>query len=234
MAPVSSGTVSTYFYTNQKIIDHACRRAGLVPQDLGSEDLEVCLDLLFTISSEWVNAGFPLWTREFRLLGCAIGSPDVPTFPGTVEVLHSYWRIFNPYRGPCTLATGAGDDLLFGGQPNDDVTITVAAPGNPSVAVNFGAVTEIDTVGVLLGGSASITTALQLYGAGEDGNYTLLQTLPSATYTPGTWVYFDLNPTLSVQYLRIQYDTQNQGGTWVLNQLNFALEIGRASCRERV
>lgn len=226
MPPVSSGTVSTYNFTNRKIIDHAARRALLNPQDLGSEDLSVCLDLLFTLSSEWINAGFPLWTRQFNLLGCQIGSPDVPTPAGTVEVLHSYWRILNPYRGPCTLGGGAGDNLLFGGQPNADVTITVAGPANPSVLVNFTSVTEIDTVGVLLGGSASITTALELYGAGADGAFSLLQTLPIATYTPGNWVYFDLNPTLSVQYLRIQYNKQNQGGTWVLNQLNFALANG--------
>lgn len=223
----TSGTVSTYVFNNEQIINHACRRAGIKPQLLEAEDLQVCLDLLFTLSSEWANAGFPLWTRTFGLLGTAIGSPDVPTPQGTVELLHSYWRILNPYRGAATLPDGSSDLLLFGGQPNADVTITVAAPDNPSVLVDFTTPTEIDTVGVLLGGTAPITTALELYGSDDGGTYTLLQILPSATYTPGTWVYFDLNPTLSPQYLRIQYNVQNQGGTWVLNQLQFALANGQ-------
>jgi hypothetical protein len=220
----TSGTVATYTYTNMKIIDHACRRAGLLPQKLGSEDLEVCLDLLFTLSAEWTNAGFPLWTTQFRLLGCQIGSPDVPTLSGTMEVLHSYWRIFMPYRGACTLTDDSGDILLFGGQPNDDVVV----PGpDPSVSVNFTSVTETDTIGVLMGGSTALTTELELYTSEDGATWTLAQTLPSATYEPGAWTYFDLNPTISTQFLRITYDTQGQAGTWTLNQLQFALANGQ-------
>ena len=221
MPPVSSGTVSTYNFTNRKIIDHACRRAGIVPQRLSAEDLEVCLDLLFTLTSEWANAGFPLWTRQFGLLGCQIGSPNVQTPPGTVEVLHSYWRIFNPYRGPATLSTGAGDILLFGGQPNADVNI----PGpNPAVSVNFTSITETDTIGVLSGVAVPFTAALQINVSVDGVTWVPFQTLPSATYTLGQWTYFDLNPTVQTQYLQIV----NPGpGAWVVNQLNFALANGQ-------
>lgn len=222
MAPVSSGTVSTYNVTNEKLIQHACRRAGLVPQDLGSEDLQVCLDLLFFLTSEWVSAGFPLWTRQFQLLPCLIGSPDVPTPIGTVEVLHSYWRIFNPYRGACVISTGGGNITLFGGQPNADVTI----PGpNPSVYVNYATPTEVDTVGVLLGGSTPITAALRLDISLDGLTWTPFQTLPSATYTPSQWTYFDLNPTVTTQFLRIVYPTSS--ASWTLNQLQFAVANGQ-------
>lgn len=223
----TSGTVATYPYTNAKIIEHACRRALIQPQELGAEDLETCLDLLFTVTCEWQNLVFFLWTRQFNLLGCTIGSPDVPTPDGTVEVLHSYWRIFQPYRGACILPSGASDILLFGGQPNDDVTITTAAPTDPFVSVDFTSETEIDTVGVLLGGSEEITTRFKLYISEDGATWELFQTLPSATYSPGQWVYFDLNPTVSTQYLRIVYDTQQQGGTIVLSQLQFALANGQ-------
>lgn len=220
----TSGTVSTYPFTNAKIIDHACRRAGLVPQKLGSEDLEVCLDLLFTLSSEWASAGFPLWTREFGLLACQIGSPDVPLPQGAVEVLHSYWRILNPYRGACTLSGGAGNTTLFGGQPNADVTITAISP---SVSVNYTTPTEVDTVGILLGGSAPLTTALQLNISIDGTNWTPFQTLPSTTYMPGVWSYFDLDPTITTQYLQIVYVTSPLSATWTLNQLQFAVANGQ-------
>lgn len=225
MAPQSSGTVATYTFTNEKLINHACRRAGIVPQQLGAEDLEVCLDLLFTLCGELVNAGFPLWTRQFGLLGCQIGSPNVPTPPGTVEILHAYWRIFNPYRGACTLSSGGGNTTLFGGQPNADVVI--AGP-SPAVTVNFTSVTEIDTVGVLLGGSSPITAALQLNVSIDGVNFTPFQTLPSATYTPGQWTYFDLNPTVQTQWLQIVYPTPlTPPSSLTLNQLNFALANGQ-------
>lgn len=219
----TSGTVATYPYTNRKLIDHAIRRATMVPEGLSAEDLEVCLDTMFTISTEWANAGFPLWTRQFRLLGCTIGSPDVVTPVGTVEVLNNFWRILNPYRGPCILSTGAGDNTLFGGQPNADVVL----PGpNPSVTVNFTSITEIDTVGVLMGGAVTLSNvALQLSASIDGVTFTPIQTLPVATYAPGQWTYFDLNPTLQVQFLRITYVTPTD--SWTLNQVQFALANGQ-------
>lgn len=220
----SSGTVSLYTYTNERIIEHAARRAGLRPQDLGAEDLRVCLDLLFTLTAEWTNVGFPLWTREFQLLSCAIGSPDVVTPVGTVEVLHSYWRILNPYRGACTVSGNVGNTSLFSGQPSTDVSITAV---NPGVTVNFTDQTEIDTIGVILGGTAPLTTALELWGSSDGVLFEQLEVLPSTTYQPGQWAYFDLDPTLSIQYLQILYNTAGQSATWTLNQLQFALANGQ-------
>ncbi len=223
--PSTSGTVSTHFFTNQKLIDHACRRAGLMPQDLGGEDLAVCLDLLFTLTSEWANVGFQLWTKQFNLLGVTIGSPDVYTPLGTVEVLHSYWRIFQPYRGACTLLPAAtADATLFGGAACDDVVITGV---NPGVQVLNSSPTEFDTVGVLLGGTDDLTTALELWGSQDGATYTLLQTLPSATYQPGKWTYFDLDPTLQVLGLQLIYNTAGQSATITLNQVQFALSQGQ-------
>jgi hypothetical protein len=179
------------------------------------------MDLLSFLTSEWSNAGFPLWTREYNLLGLTLYSPDVQTPPGTVDVLTAYWHIFMPYRGACVLSTGAGDNSLFGGQPNPDVTIT--GP-NPSVLVNFTSQTETDTVGVLPGGSSSFTAALQLYASDTDpATPTLVQTLASTTFVPGQWSYFTLNPSITAQYLRILNPTS---GSWVLNQLNFGLANG--------
>lgn len=220
--PQTSGNVSTYFFTNAHIIQHAGRRALLKPELLSGEDLQVGLDLLYTITSQWAGVGFPLWTRVFSLLGVQIGSPDVTCPPGTVECLDSYWRILQPYRGSCTV-NAAPNTTLFGGQANADV---VAAGPQASVTVNFGSATEIDTVGVLLGGSSSNTAALQLYVSTDGITFpvTPTQTLPSATYQRGQWTYFDLNPTLTPYALKIV----NPGaGAWTLNQLQFALANGQ-------
>jgi hypothetical protein len=217
----TSGTVSQTPFTIRKVIDHAARRAGFVPERVSGEALSVAMDLLFTITSEWVNAGFPLWTQGFSLGAITMGSPEIQTPVGTVDVLHAFWRILNPYRGPATLTTGLDATALLAGQPNADVTIT--GP-NPGIVVNFTTDTEVDTVGVLPGGTTTSTVALQVYGSADGVTYALLQTLPSATYTPGTWVYFDLDPFLTLQYIQIVNPTS---GSWTVNQFNLGLANGQ-------
>lgn len=193
----------------------------MLPAQASGEDITIATECLNSICFEYINAGFPLWTRQFLLLGITVGSPDVTTPTGTVDVFHSYWRILNPYRGAATTSANSDASALFGGQPNSDVTI--AGP-NPSVTVNFGSATEVDTIGVLLGNTTAITTSLLVQGSLDGTTYTTVQTLPSTTFSPLAWSYFDLNPTITYPYLRLLY---SGSGSWVLNQLNFGLANGQ-------
>lgn len=216
----TSGTVTTGGFTQRQVIDHACRRAGFAPQELSAEWIQVAQDLLFLQLSEYANAGFPLWTQAFYLLGPTVGSPDVPTPSSTVEVLTTYWRSFQPYRGPATTTTGLNASILFGGAPNADVVI---AGTNPGVTVSFGAPTEVDTIGILLGGNTSITAALQVMTSVDGVTYTLAQTLPAATYQPMQWTYFDLNPTLMPSFVRLVLPAAT---SWTLNQVLLGMANG--------
>ena len=213
----TSGTVATYSFTGRKIVEHALRRAGYTPEQAGSEWLQIAQDLLFVQLSEYVNAGFPLWTRVFGMLPITIGSADVTCATGTVDVLTSFWRILNPYRGAASLISGGDASVLFAGQPNADVVIPGA---NPGVTVNFGSVTEFDTIGVLLGGAASLSTGVQVKTSTDGVTFTVAQTLPVTTYSPQQWAYFDLNPTLTSQFVQIVAPI---AGSWTLNQLNIGL-----------
>ena len=217
----TSGTVSTYSFPQRKILDHAFRRAGLMPESVSSEQLEIAQDLIYTLTSEWVSAGVPLWTRSFGLYGTQIGSPEVQTPNGTLEVILAYWRILNPYRGNAIGTDNSDISVLFGGQPNTDVTITGV---NPGVVVNFGSPTELDTIGVLLGNQSPVTAALQLSISPDGFTYTPFQTLPSATYSAGQWVYFDLDPSITSQYVQL---TLPGATSWTLNQVNFGLANGQ-------
>lgn len=219
----TSGTVSTYSFSLSRVIDHASRRAGLIAEHLSGEQLQIATDLVFTITSQWINAGFPLWTRQYLMLPISIGGTDVVTPVGTNDVLHSYWRILNPYRGDATLSTGADAAPLFGGVPNADVPVTGI---NPGVWVNFGSPTEVDTVGVLLGGMTSVTAALQVQTSPDGAIWTTVNTLPSATYAPQTWTYYDLNPSVTAQYVQVILPSATST-TWTLNQLNFGLANGQ-------
>ena len=215
-----SGTTSAYRFNSQKVIDHAARRAGKNPQMLSSEHLQVAQDLIFTITSQWINAGFPLWTQQYVMLGMTALSPLVNCPVGTVDVFHTFWRVLNPWRGNAVASTGGNVSQLFGGQISSDVTITGASPG---VIATFGTPTELDTVGILLGGSVPLTAALTLLTSTDGVTFTPAQTLPLTTYQPGQWAYFDLVPVLISNFVQIQYT----GGTTItLNQLNFGLANG--------
>jgi|GEM_PF-2852226 len=217
---VTSGTITTGGFTQQQVIDHACRRAGYTPQQLSGEWIQVAQDLLFLQLAEYANAGFPLWTQGFLLLGATIGSPDVPTPNGTVEVLTTYWRSFQPYRGPATTTSGLDASILFYGAPNADVTIAGPSPG---IAVSFSGPTEIDTVGVLLGGNTPVTAALQILTSADGVTYTVAQTLMSTTYQPMQWAYFDLNPSITQSFVSLVLPGAT---TWTLNQVLFGLANG--------
>lgn len=217
----TSGTVGATKFDVRRVIDSACRRAGFLPQKIGSEGLDIARGLLYTTFTEWVAAGFPLWTRGFTLQGLVLGSPEVVAPDGVVEVLHAYWRILQPWRGTCT-ANGVANDTLFSGQPEDDTAIL--GP-NPSVTVDFTSPTELDTIGVLTGGVSTYTAALQVYTSDDDVTYTLYQTLPSATYAPGQWVYFDLDPVVvASQFVKL---VNPQSGTWTVSAFNFGLANGQ-------
>lgn len=252
-AGTTSGTVLQYSYTQRKIIDHAMRKAGYSPQDVGGEWLQVAQDIIFAQLAEYANVGFPLWTRQQRPLPIAIGSPDVPMPYGSVDALHVYWRIFNPWRGAATLSTGENANVLVAGQPNADVAIL--GP-NPGVIVNFGSAIQLDTVGILPG----FRTGWELDGFGNpviDGSYNPIliaptsysaapevlvsqdgvswinvHTLPTTTFKAGQWAYFDLDPSITAQYVQLVWST---AGPWILNQVNFCLanstqiEIGPAN-----
>jgi hypothetical protein len=204
-----------------KVIDHALRRAGYAPESAGAEWMEIAQDLLYIQLAELVNAGFPLWTKVYGVLSCQVASPDVLLPAGTVDCLHMYWRTFNPYRGPATTTGAASAQQLFSGAPGPDLTI--AGP-NPGVIVSFtGGPTEVDTVGILLGGNTSITTALTVLTSVDGMTWTTAQVLPSATYVPRQWTYFDLNPAPIQPYIQVQY---TGGASWTLNQVNLGLANG--------
>lgn len=212
----TSGTVSTVRYNANRVIEHACRRAGYQPEAVAPQDLLYCRDSIFTLTSQWINAGFPLWTRRYDILSAAIGQENVATLDGTVDAFAVYWRILMPYRGPATLTTGGDGSVLFGGEPNSDVTITGTDPG---ITVAFGSDTEVDTIGVL-GGATAYTAALEVQTSQDGVTYSTIQTLPSKTIPAGAWSYQDLSPTIVAPFVRV---IKPGATSWVVNQFNFGL-----------
>jgi len=211
----TSGTVSAHPYPIRKIMDHAFMRAGYEVQKITSEGMTIALDLLYSLCTDLINAGFPLWTRQYLLLGITPGSPNVIFPRGVVDVLQSYWRSFNPYRGVCTVS-GGPNSTLFAAEDGPDVNTSF-------VSVDFTTVSILNTIGILLGGSVDVVTAFQVQTSEDGVTWTTSQLLPETTFTPGHWAYFDLDPSTQAQYVRVNYTGI---GTIAINHMQFGLANG--------
>lgn len=252
-AGITSGTVLETAYPQRKVLDRAFRKAGYAQTDISGEWITIAQDLLFAQLAEYVNFGFPLWTRQQLPLPIAIGSPNVPMPYGSVDALHVYWRIFNPWRGAATLSTGASGNQLFSGAAGPDTIITGPAP---AVMVNLGSPIELDTVGILpgyttgymldgfgkpvvdgfgnpiLAGPATVTMGVEVLVSVDGVSFINVKTLPTTTFKPGQWAYFDLEPSITAQYVKIMAPIT---GAWNVNQINLCLanstqiEIGPAN-----
>ena len=255
-AGVTSGTVLGNPFNQRKVLDHAFRRAGYSPQKVPGEWLELAQDLLFLQLSEYVNFGYPLWTRQELLLPCTVGSPNVPCPYGTVDVNKVYWRTMPTWSGATTLSTGEPAPTVTDLEPGPDVGIK---PPNPGVIANFGGPTRVDSIGVLPG----FSTGMLLDGNGNpilDGTYNPIlalpnnytaclevvtsrdgftwineATLPSTTFRAGQWAWFDLAPSITAPYIQVVMPGTN---AWIVNEVAFSLanstqiEIGKQNIDE--
>lgn len=240
-AGTTSGTILGTSFTQRKVLDHAFRRAGYSPQKVSGEWIELAQDLLFLQLSEYVNYGYPLWTRQELLLPCVVGSPNVPCPYGTVDVNNIYWRTMPSWSGTTTLSTGASGTTLTDQQAGPDVGI---APPNPGVIANFGSATRIDSIGVLPGYSTGMlldgfgnpildgfynpilaspnnyTASLEVVTSQDGITWTNQLTLPSTTFTAGQWSWFDLPQSITAPYMQIV----NPGNlAWIVNEIAFCL-----------
>lgn len=206
--------------------------------------------------SEYVNFGYPLWTRQELLLPCQIGSPNAPCPYGTVDVNTIYWRTMNPWRGLTTLSTGASGAVLTSGMQGPDVGI---APPNAGVYASFGSPQRVDGIGVLPGYSTGMlvdgngnpildgtynpilaapnnyTASLEVVTSQDGLTWTNQLTLPSTTFTAGQWSWFDFPQSIVAPYMQIVLPGVLG---WILNQVYFCLpnaqqiEIGKDNLNE--
>lgn len=215
--PVTSGQVQQSPWDVRKVTEHAFRRAGLAAEMVAAENIQIANECIIAILNTWVSIGFPLWTREYFMLSPQIGSPDVPTPYGTVDVHTAFWRQFAPWRGQATTTDGQDATALCAGSPT--IPLTIAGP-NPGVFGNFSSPTEVDQIGILQGGSSVLTLALQVQISPDGTNWTTVQTLPSATFTPGMWTYLECNPAVTAPFVRVINPTP---GSWTVNNVLFGL-----------
>lgn len=169
-----SNTVSQTVFPTQKVLDSAFRRCRVRTAELGSEHLQIARDQLYLLLSELANDGAPLWCVEKSVYPLYEGVAQLPTIPGTVDVLNANLRWLTELTGSDTVAS-----TTF----STDFATPVAAA----------------SIGLLWSG-ASVPVDLQRSDDGVSWG-TVQSEVPAAA--AGEWTWYDLSEVVAARYYRI-------------------------------
>ena len=192
----TSGTVGQTVISIQQMIDTGARQAGKLAEELTVEQVQAAKQALFRLLSSLTNWGINYWAINKVIVGlnpnqCAYLLPV-----GTVDVLNANYRTLT------SITTGAYSTSGVTANAFDGIGAGVC-----QLTSNTGAIgivcptTYISTIGILPAISGTVTVLLQY---SQDGSsWTTVKTPGSTSWTAGTWVYYDLDPSTSAPYWRI-------------------------------
>jgi len=195
----TSGTVGQTTISVQTLIDHGARRAGKLAEELTDEQVQASKDSLYYLLSNLANRGIQYWCINKTIVGL---NPDnyiyyLPT--GTVDVLNANYRTVTANNNGAYSSSGNAANA-FDGQYTNTCQLT---NNSGYIGINNGTGNNIymGTVGILPAVSGSVTLSIQY--STDNTNWTTLYSPGAVTWTPNTWLYYDLDPSASAPYWRI-------------------------------
>lgn len=195
----TSGTVGQTVITVQNLIDHGARRAGKLAEELTNEQVQAAKDSLYYLLSNLANRGIQYWCIDKVVYGL---NPDkfIYTLPvGTVDVLNSNFRTVTQITSGGYSTSGNGSYAFDGLCTN----ICQTTNNTSSIGINNGSGNNvyIATVGILPAITGSVNIVIQ---SSVNGSTWITQYAPGlTTWTAGTWIYYDLDPSASTPFWRI-------------------------------
>lgn len=210
----TSGTVGQTVISVQQLIDHGARRAGKLAEELTVEQVNASKESLYYLLSNLANRGIQYWCIDKTIIGMK-PSQYIYSLPvGTVDVLNSN------YRTVTTVTTGANSSSGVTANAFDGLYTNICQLSNNTgnIGINNGSsgAVYIATVGILPAVSGSVTLDIQYSNNGS--NWTTVYSPGATTWTAGTWIYYDIDPSATAQYWRIK---QNSGVNMGVYQVVF-------------
>lgn len=175
----TSGTIGQTQFEVRRVIDAAFRRCRLPEQAITSEMIESAKDQLWLVLASMQSQTLPLWAQDRQVLGLREGQLSLDTPVGTIDIIQANLRTLRQVLGAETTAS-------------DRIT------------TDIGTAQVIESVGFQVQAG---TFALTIETSDDDSTYTARETLASATYETGAWVWVDLDPTVSARYWRLRETT---------------------------
>lgn len=194
----TSGTVATTVFQTRRVIDHAFRRIGLVPQQIAQEHIQTALDLLFLELSALGNRGIPLWTIERILRPIYNRTARVPMPAGTIDVFDVNLRTNQRLPGTNSSSEGVADNAFDG-----DLTTActqVAAAG--WIQTQLVSATGVPIFGILPNATGTWNITMQY---SDDGvSWTNIFTEAALAVVAGEWYWRDVEGVGNHQFYRLQ------------------------------
>lgn len=195
----TSGTVGQTVVTVQNLIDSGARRAGKLAEELTSEQILAAKQSLYYVLSNLVNIGVQYWCINKVIVGL---NPDKQNYylpVGTVDVLNANYRTLTSVTTGAYSSSGVALNAFNG--VGDEVCQLSNNSGYIGINNGSGNPVMITTIGILPAVSGSVTVELQY---SEDGStWTTIESPGAVTWQAGTWIYYDLQPTVTQPYWRI-------------------------------
>ena len=196
----TSGTVGQTVITVQNLIDSGARRAGKLAEELTSEQIAASKQSLYYLLSNLVNIGIQYWCINKVIVGLIPGQQNYYLPVGTVDVLNAN------YRTVTSVSTGAysssGVTLNAFNGIGDATCLLTSNTGYIGINNGSGSPVMINTVGILPAVSGSVTIDIQY--STDNSTWVTLYSPGATTWASGTWIYYDLQPTVTQPYWRIK------------------------------
>jgi hypothetical protein len=196
----TSGTVGQTVITVQNLIDSGARRAGKLAEELTSEQIAASKQSLYYLLSNLVNIGIQYWCIDKVIVGLIPDQQNYYLPVGTVDVLNANYRTLT------SVTTGANSSSGTTANAFDGVgaSTCLLTSNTGYIGINNGASSSvmITTIGILPAVSGSVTIDIQY--STDNSTWTTLYSPGATTWASGTWIYYDLQPTVTQPYWRIK------------------------------
>jgi len=196
----TSGTVGNTVISVQKFIDHGARRAGKLAEELTSEQIMSARESLFYLLSNLGNRGIQYWCIDKTVVGL---KPDqyVYYLPlGTIDVLNANYRTVTLLSEGAYSSSGTVSYAFDG--VGDNICQLTNNTGNIGISLGTGNPVYLATVGILPAVSGVVNIEIQY--STDNTTWTTLYAPGNVTWEAGKWIYYDLEPSETVPYWRIQ------------------------------
>ena len=199
-----SGTVGQTVIQVQDLIDHGARRCGKLAEELTSEQIYASKQSLFYLLSNLSNIGINYWAIDKKVYGLKEAQYVYELPVGSIDVLNVNYRKMNR---PTPNASGgyfASSGQVANAFDGDVETIDVQTAPNGNISINYGLYNPIyaGSIGILPGVSGLFHILLE---TSTDGTtWTTLVDTGSTVWVDNEWLWYDIEPGLSVQYYRMR------------------------------
>lgn len=210
----TSGTVGQTTIEVSDILDHVMRRCGSTPDKLTPEITEALKNNLFMLLATLSNRGINMWRISRSLLPLYVGQSDYTLTAGTLDIQKALWRV--PTRLTGTVSSSSGGTVA--NIDDGDISTIFTQGGTGNVIWDFGSgnTSTVYLVGVLPSGSQSLNLT---FSSSTDGvTYTTVYSVGAASYTDGTWVWYEVNTAKAGRYFKVATST----GTMSMREIYIA------------